>query len=336
MPRFRRWHLAPAAILLFAGLHGAAWLAAGWHLRAALDDLARPEPRQPWRIAYGDVRPGGWPFAATLDVDDLRFENAANRTSIRIAGARVAIALRHPTLTGITITGPVVIETDGQRTAEINALRAEASLTLAAPHEITLAVRGLNTTTGAGPIALDRLDIRAIPRPAASTAETALALDASAEGIELGGLALVLRGPLGTRIAGIALNATLSGPIDLRLPGPAHIARAWRNAGGVLTIAALDVQWSRLDLNLQATIGLDAALQPDGRGTAGAGGIPETLDRAVGEGLMPAASARAVKAVIGLMPQTPDRKISLPLTLQNQTLTAARFPLIRMPELQWP
>lgn len=336
MPRFRRWHLIPAALLLLAGLHGGVWLAAGWHLRAALDDLARPDPGQPWRVEHGAVRTAGWPLAATLEIADLRLVNAGRRITVRITGARASLGLRHPGLTVIALAGPITVESEGERAADITATRAEGHVGLVAPHAATLFVRGLRVTTATGPLGTDRLDLRATPGPAATAGDIALTLDASAEGIEFGGLAPALRGPLGTRITSAALNATLSGPIDLRLPSPAHVARTWRNAGGVLTLNALDLQWSRLDVNLQATLGLSPTLQPEGSGTAGAGGIAETLDRAVGEGMLPASTARAAKAVIGLMPQTPDGKISIPLSLKGQMLSAARFPLMRVPELQWP
>ncbi len=335
MGRLRRWHLA-ATVLLLVGLHGAAWLAAAWHLRAALDALGQPQPGQNWRIERGAVRAAGWPLAAALEIEALRLTSADGRTVFRIPNTRTEIALSHPTLTRIALSGTITVEVDGVMAAEFTASRAEASVALIAPHEAMLAVRDMQARTAAGPSALARFDIRAVANPAARASEIALSLDASAEGIDFAGLAPVLRGPLGGRIATATLSATLSGPIDLRLPSPAQAARAWRNGGGVLTISELDLQWSRLDINLQASLGLDAALQPEGSGSVGAGGIAETLDRAVGEGLIPASSARAVKAVIGLMPKTPDGKISIPLTVKNQMLSAARFPLLRLPDLQWP
>ena len=336
MARFRRWHLAPAALLLIAAVHSLAWLVATMYLRAGLDELTRPVAGQAWRIAAGPARAGGWPAAATLDIPDFTLINAGSRTTIRASGAHVSWSPRAPIVARIAIAGPVVVDNAGAPTIEITAARAEASVALRAPYAITVTARDLRAPSPSGPVAIERFDLHATQFPAARATDIALDLDASVTGIEMSALGPALRGPFGPRIASLGLNATLSGPIDTTQPGAAAVARAWRNGGGRLTIASLNLQWSRLDVDLQATLGLDAALQPEGTGTAGAGGIPETLDRAVGEGLMPASSARAIKAVIGLMTQTPDRKITIPFSLANQTLSAARFPLLRLPDLRWP
>jgi hypothetical protein len=111
---------------------------------------------------------------------------------------------------------------------------------------------------------------------------------------------------------------------------------AWRAAEGRLDLTRLALRWGKLDVVANAQLQLDAQLQPAGEGTVQAVGLPETFDALAAAGMMPAGTARAARAVAALMARPPDGEVELPVTLAERTLSVARFPVARLPEMVWP
>lgn len=331
----RAWSWLAAATLLASALHAAIWFTATVRLEAAADARLRGLGEQGWKVGTGTPLHSGWPFQAVVTVPEVRVVHAASTLVLQTAAVRLTLSPRTPSRVTVALDGPVVAAIDGEAAVPITFSRAEGRFTIVGPGDAEIVLREVRGVFPEGPVALGRFDMHAIYNAAAEASQDALAVEVTAGEIELAGLLPLPATGLGTRIALAELNFTLSGPIWLGLGNQRAVAAAWRDGGGRLSIARLAAQWGRLDLDLQATIGLDARLQPEGRGTLGAGGVSELLDRMVGEGLVPPSSARAIKAVISMMPKTPDGQVSVPAVLQNGTVTVARFPMARMPLVQW-
>jgi hypothetical protein len=88
-----------------------------------------------------------------------------------------------------------------------------------------------------------------------------------------------------------------------------------------------------------AVLALDEALQPAGAGTLRVVGAGAVLDAATRGGLLPQRNAGATRLVLRMMERLPPEGgppvLEVPLTLEERTLSLARFPLLRLPALEW-
>ncbi|MEE9208932.1 MAG: DUF2125 domain-containing protein [Kiloniellales bacterium] len=138
--------------------------------------------------------------------------------------------------------------------------------------------------------------------------------------------------PLGERVERIAFEATLIGIIPKGPPAEA-LAR-WRDAGGLIEIAALTLVWGPLELAAEGTAALDQELRPQGAFTARIHGLPETLDAFAAHGLIEPGVALALRFTALVLATRKDASgravVELPITLQDGLFylgPAALFPL---------
>ena len=138
------------------------------------------------------------------------------------------------------------------------------------------------------------------------------------------------RGPL-------TAEAQLRGPVDGK--GPLEALKAWRDAGGTLELRHFALDWGPLQISGNATLALDPNLQPEGAGTGEIRGFAETVDALVGQGLVKPDSGALAKAALGLLAKTPPgggaKVLSIPLSIQRQTLYAGPFGLMKLPTIKW-
>ena len=117
-------------------------------------------------------------------------------------------------------------------------------------------------------------------------------------------------------------------------------AAAWRDGGGRMVLRRLALGWGPLGLSGSATMTLDEQMQPDGSATAQLVGYDAALDALAASGAMPQRAAVVAKGVLGILAKPPEGggapRVELPVTLRDRTLTAGRFPLLRLPDLVWP
>ncbi len=108
----------------------------------------------------------------------------------------------------------------------------------------------------------------------------------------------------------------------------------WRDAGGLLEIAALTLVWGPLELAAEGTAALDQELRPQGAFTARIHGLPETLDAFAAHGLIEPGIALALRLTALTLATRKDASgravVELPITLQDGLFylgPAALFPL---------
>ncbi len=116
-------------------------------------------------------------------------------------------------------------------------------------------------------------------------------------------------------------------------------AAAWRAAGGTLSVERFELRSGQASALLSATITLDAALQPEGRGNLAVTNVAEVISLMTASGLIAPQAAPALRTVLGLAARVPPQggppRVELPLELRNRRLTAARLPLGVLPPLDW-
>jgi hypothetical protein len=142
--------------------------------------------------------------------------------------------------------------------------------------------------------------------------------------------------PLGDTIDRLAAAVAVKGTIP---DGPHRAAlAAWRDDGGTLEVASLDLAWGNLRLGAKGTLALDAALQPVGALTALIRGYNDIIDALVAAGSVRAGDAALAKLALGLLAKEgPDGtyEISAPLTLQNGYVFLGPARLARLPVSTW-
>lgn len=147
------------------------------------------------------------------------------------------------------------------------------------------------------------------------------------------GARLLTEGP----IESLALDATILGPMPL---APLKQAlTAWRDAGGVMELDSFAFAQGPLGVRGNATLALDAALQPQGAGTITTTGLSEAVEIMISDGLIPSDRALIARTTTKAL-EKPGRdgklEATVGLTLQNRTVSFGPVPLLELQPIEWP
>lgn len=305
------------ALLAGVAVHGAAWFWLTSRLRDGAEAAVAFYGTQGWHASAGAPRRGGWPLAASLWYPRVTVTGPASWTAewvdLRIAllrpgtleivpGGRQTFGVPGwPEVSGEA--GRLVIATplDGDGAADV----AGADITLMLPAGPVL-VYGISGRLGEADAALDLTGIQ-LP-------ESWRLLEGNAERAGFRAV-LVPSAPLGGT--------------------PAQRAARWRDSGGVLSVPGFEVRWGTFSVTGTGTLRLNARLQPEAEARLQVTGYAAMLDGAVRTGLLPPRSAAAAKTVLGLLGAPGGGTVDVPLVLQAGVLSVARFPLLRVPDLDW-
>jgi len=149
--------------------------------------------------------------------------------------------------------------------------------------------------------------------------------------------------PAGTRLLtedpvdSLTVDATVKGPVP---PTPLKDAlAAWRDAGGVVELHNFGFAQGPLAVSGNATLALDANLQPEGAGTVTTSGLSSALEILIKDGLIPPDRALAARATVRALekPGADGRpQATLGLSLQNRTVSFGPVPLAKLQRIEWP
>lgn len=137
------------------------------------------------------------------------------------------------------------------------------------------------------------------------------------------------------------LNVEFYGPLPGDLTAPS--LAAWRDAGGVAEVRRLLANYGSpgLDLGLDAdgTLALDGQLQPVGSFVVRLDGFSGAVDALRAAGMISASDAQTAKLVLGALAKkdtaTGDSRLTLPISLQDNTLSAGPLALTKVPVIHW-
>lgn len=338
MPASRRLLTACVAAVLIAGYSGL-WLYAERRLEHAILSRIEDARRQGSEIRFSGISFHGFPFALAATADDVR---VVRPDGLAWEAGRIA-ASAHPWswrrvhvelprgqrlmlagTPGMTATaeagrGDLVIDGAGRM---IGADLVLESVALALPGATGIA----RTSRVTGRWAEREPDGGGSP-----IMTVGLAIDA-----------LSLPGPwlpaLGQDIAHARLNLTVSGPLPSTVE--AREVAAWRDAGGLVAIDMLSLDWGPLSITGSGTFVLDSALQPSGRLIADIRGFAETVDALVDAGIVESRPATFAKAGLSLLavPSEDGRGpvLTAPFAIENRQLALGPLPLGSLPEIAWP
>ncbi|WP_431282683.1 DUF2125 domain-containing protein [Humitalea sp. 24SJ18S-53] len=338
----RRWWLLLLILLplLVAGGHTLLWRWMGAQIEQSFAAWADARRAQGWTIAHGPPEHGGWPFAATLRLPEIRFVGAAGTVPGGLEWTAETLTLR----VALPNIGELEVEPEGFQRLRLGDAEAPfiADRMLAVfalepgvpPRDGRFAADRLRVGMAGGALELRAATGRFESRMSATEAEPALLI-----ALEARDILLPMPGPLGRAVTLLQTEVAMTGPI----PGgrqPTRRAATWRDAGGTFDLRSLTLQWGDVTLEGAATLALDDQLQPMGAGTLRLTGASEGLAALAEAGAVGARAAFTAQAMVAFMgrpgPEGGPPQIDVPLTLENRTVAIARIPLARMPALVWP
>ena len=342
-PSWRRRVIATAlgVGLLFAAGWTIAWQLLAMRAEASVEAWVSERRALGDRIQHGPVRVGGFPLTVEIQTREVHWVREDGVTLLTAAAPDVIasapvwnpfrLTLRPTSWGRASVAGAW-----GSITGDADMAAAVVTLSRQGPERIELTLRNLDLIGPGGAMLarIDALDASIDPAPARNPGDTAgavpatMTLNAHADGVRPVGVEeLPFDGP-----ATVSLAAALRGPVDpsAGLPGLA----LWRDAGGVIDVDRLVVSWSPVDLVGDGTFALDAALRPEGAGTAEIQGVAETLDRLVAQGRMKPGQAALLKlAAIAASEPSADgsgHRFKAPLTVQDGTVRLGQIAIAKV------
>ncbi len=303
-----------------------------------------------WTLSAGPPQRAGWPLAAAIVLPYPVLAGGATDLPgglfWQAAQAELSLALLPPWRLTLRVTGPQRFRLATLAEFGFAADRFEVDVPLAPfqrnpgaqAHEAEFSAAGLRAALPTGELAIAAMALHAVTRPADASGEAALTLTGSARAIDLPPLPGGRPWPPGPYIASAAFDTAITGPVP-RGSSLAARAASWRDGGGTLVVRHLALAWGPLGLTGSATMALDKRLQPTATAMASLAGYEAPLEALATSGLLAPRVVQAVKGVLGILARPPQDgsppQVELPVTLQDRTLAAGPFPLLRLQEWVW-
>lgn len=337
--------LATVLFLLLAG-YTAWWYVLGTRLEAGLDAWADARRAEGWTVSYSGRRLGGWPVAVRLALTDFALQGGAPELPVAVNWRAETLDLQlapfAPDRLALVPRGPELVGLSGGPALEVTARALKAMVPieqpLAPPWPIDLTGSDVRLHSGGKgtPALVARLSVHAVMQPDARAGTPALSVTAEAGGIDL---PHERSWPLGEHMEAAAGQVSVSGPVP-PAGSPAARARAWRDAGGVVTLTNGALRWGPLDGTGSGHATLDADLQPSAEATAHVTGYAQALDVLAAHHVLSDHAALAAKAVLSLVAETPTDGgppvLDVPIAARDGILSVHGIPLVRLAPLQWP
>jgi hypothetical protein len=285
-----------------------------------------------WKISTGEVVVSGFPLRIVMTLSAPAVEDPTGNVW-RGPSLSVSLPLTDPQRPHLEAAGQHVFTLNGHDPLAIAAEGFSADLSIDG-HSLDEASIAL-VTASIGTVHIGRLDFQlhrlAVGHVEHSVPSWGLAL--SLENLALPDNAHLLFGSL---VPAARLETHLQGSLSGG-PLPQALA-AWRDDGGTLEIDSLSVDWPPLALSGKGTLALDRDLQPILASSCNVLGLFEAIDVLSRNGIVRAQDAGLVKLVFGLM-MKPGRDgaqtLTVPLTVQNRTLSIGPAKLFQIPALVW-
>jgi hypothetical protein len=341
--------LALAALLILAAAgYAGYWFYAVGQVRGGLADWAAARRAEGYAVSYAGPTITGFPFEIRVRLDQPMVVGRQKRW--RWAGDGVE-AVAAPWSYRRIVVRPLGHQTvsfpsrEGKQ--EMVASAADAVVVVAFDSDgrfsdATLDAESLTVAVpdAPGPLSAEQahIELHLPDTPTAAAAGPGLppsaALSVRVQNLDLPEAAA---GPLGSQLRWVTAYGQLLGTLP---PGsPAQALAAWRDAGGTLELKSFGLTWGPLQIEGNATVALDDALQPEGAGSSRIRGYAETIDALVAQGLIKPNNGMLAKAALGLLAKAPadggPKVLTVPLTIQKRELYAGPIGLLHIPPIKW-
>jgi hypothetical protein len=332
-------------LIALAGGYYAYWRHVAQQLQAGVEAWAAEQSTLGNEVGFAWDGIGGFP---------LRFEATFHDPAIRWRGPR-----EEGTWTGATLHAEIApwnlrrieVRSDGQHDASLRLAGDASEWRLAATgfagaidlhgsgrlRGFTLALLQPDVTAPDGRVLASAAATVMLDQP--ETPPTDFNMPLARVTLDLRGLAL----PPGTRlltedaVETLSFDATIKGAMPLASLREA--LAAWRDAGGVVELNSFAFAQGPLGVTGNATLALDAALQPEGAGSITTTGLSEALEILIKDGLIPDDRALIARTTAKALEKPgPDGKLqaTVGLSLQNSAVSFGPVPLFALQPIVWP
>jgi hypothetical protein len=304
----KKWLAVPVVLIALAG--GGAyyvWQEATARLESELALWIRARTAEGWRISSAPPVRTGFPLSAALKLDNLRVDSPMG-FGWRAERAALAIFPQDPRQLRLTLDGAqTLVHLNGSTPIQQRALAVR----------VRLDGQG-GTLEGEGLRIGDATEINRISAELFNAAINIRADLFATQGLP--------------RFDIIHVTGRLTRP-------PQATVTAWRNSGGAISLERGEFRTGEVVANLTATLTLDQALQPEGRGNLQLTGAQEAVTLLANAGVIAQGQVGMLRTVLGLAARVPPEggppRLDAPLELRNRRLTAARLPITTLPVIDW-
>ena len=332
MSRFSRLAAVPiATFALILAADAAAWWWATGRMVSEVAAWQAARTAEGRIVRMGPAERGGWPLRAELSLPSVTLATGEpgkpDAVAWQASQVRLVWAPWRPWSVDAVVDGEQAARFGAAPAVPIAADPLDIRIPLDAAGQaqgVTVRARELTAPVQGSPVTIGSVSLRLGQADAFLTAEAAM--------LPPGHL------PFGGTIQSLSLHARSTGPLP-PLQDLAAALAAWRDAGQHLLIDDLALRWGPLDLRGQASVGLDAAMQPEGSAAVQMTGFAEVIDALARSGAITRNDARVATTLLGLMarPGAGDvREADLPLTLKDRTLSVGAIPVLRLGVLAVP
>lgn len=334
------WHgLAGMALVAFAA-YSAYWMVSASSVETGVKQWIERQKQAGYDIAYDGMETSGYPLSLTVTVDKPIISQGTGEaiwswSSDRIEATAGTFGLDEPVITAIgphrLLVSRGVLTGDWRVTADRLELRP--SLGVGGLTQLDAVVdqgKAVEQTDG------DTFSAKAIaislrPQDTDQDDKQVLHLSASLKGVVLPDRAA---GPLGPAIDHAALVGTLEGPLPSRFDE--RQLSVWRDAGGIVDIHALNLDWGGVEARIEGTVSLDQKFRPLGALTSRVFGYDTLVDALVKGKVVRDRDSGMIKAVLGLLARRDAEGrnvLKVPVTAQDGMLTMGPIPLLPLPDV---
>ena len=143
--------------------------------------------------------------------------------------------------------------------------------------------------------------------------------------------------PLGNVVEKLQTTLILDKPIA---PGQPRLTLSmWQASGGKIEVTSLAAEHGPLNLKGEGTVSLDKRLQPIAAFTIKAQGVQKALRALIDQNIVPQKNALLARIALATMskpsPINGKSTLEIPLTLQDQMLSAGPMQIIKLPMIRW-
>ena len=332
----RRLALLVGIPVLVAVAYSVFWFVVADRAEGWIAAWAAPEPDKDWHGTFENVQVSGFPVAMEIRIETPEVVWHGNDQEATWAGPWLVARYRPWDPSRIDFELPedqtvYVNAASWQRMVVIQTSQSFGHIEMAdgKARRLTTESRDLVATVeqNAPPVTADRLVVVVEAAPEGDNHDLFVE-------IENLGFPARLPAPFVGHVPFATAAFSLNG--DIPSGGPVRDRLAlWRDAGGTLDVLSVKIDWPPLELEADGTVALDETFRPVGAFSSDIIGYGELLDALVDLGTVSRNEASIAGTVLDVMARrdeaTGERRLTVPITMQNGTLFVGPVPLMPLP-----
>jgi hypothetical protein len=328
-------------LILLAGW-SALWGVSAYTLRHAVETWVAQSESKPFRLEMASPTLSGYPFAVIWHFTEVK---GHNEKGVAFAAKDVLLHAhpwdgRHFNVTADETTGTSIPLPGDKQALSFRAEAADGRLSRDDDEGLRLTgfeLLNVALTNAAGPLfKADGIEfaLRPAATPATTHKEASATVTLKARGILLAESKGI---PLGNRIAAANALVRVMGPLP-DFSDKADVAK-WNAENGVLECDRVNLVWGPLSLEMNGTLALSPALQPEGAFSGRVVGLKPAIQALTQTGALEKRQAATLRSTLNLFAKPVSGgeggEVEVPLTLQAGALSLGPVKLLNVPPLAW-